>query len=321
MRDSSYEPVAAYDLAQCKQQDVSPAFELILDADHLHAILYRVEQPGKVKALGEADRSDALSGRDLAGCWLESVHLAIPGSSAITSAALLGEEVQKHLMNCYVQGAYGRSTIALVTGDAPQIACGQLDSAFTICRQPLGDLLEDSVGMLEGAGVDEGGLRILLVGEAAHAAPVQWLVRSELSGDPLLPDNRIASLPDGISVEEAAREGCRLLEDAKKLGFELALSYVGRDGKEEKIVLAAADEIIAEGDPKFLGPVMRYASEPLTFLLDGAARNVQMPAEMGDAGLFAIAAAVRSTGPAVLIKPVANPDQTFAVPMKKADAL
>lgn len=253
MCDSSYEPVAAYDLAQCKQQDVSPAFELILDADHLHAILYRVEQPGKVEALREAVRSDALSGRDLAGC-----------------------------------------------------------------RQPLGDLLGDCVGMLEGEGVDEGGLRILLVGEAAHAAPVQWLVRSEISGDPRLPDNRIASLPDGISVEEAACEGCRLLEDAKKLGFELALSYVGRDGKEEKIVLAAADEIIAEGDPKFLGPVMRYASEPLTLLLDGAARNVQIPAEMGDAGLFAIAAAVRGTGPAVLIKPVANPDQTFAVPMNDA---
>lgn len=279
---SRYQAAALYDFRHGMQADDSawPVRELVIDTDTGTLGLCSCTQDGDVTLLAQAGTDEGA----LSQLWLDRLAVDCGVPVQLLAERLFFAPAQQSLWNYYRTGSrFDEEAFSLADGQT--LRCSRLDAAFGPVRDRLEPLLDQALDLLNAQGIPEETLRILTVGRLAGSAPVRFVLRRQLCGDPFLPDDRFADLPEDVDPARIVEEGMTLYRNMQVAGIDVDLLCVGADGTESVVPLVQRQEPVSVlQTPRYCRPVFYDPVEPLRLRVNGLQQMYPSPFAAGPLG-------------------------------------
>jgi hypothetical protein len=225
MEYTSYQALAAYDLAQCRQAGVPTpdGMVLVLDLDRCGGALCRwagdtVEQIGAT-----TPKEGAGFFAQLATQTGQTEETVVAGWTSQASTA------NRKLKN-YLRSGKERDYPAVAAWDAAYSA-SELDERYAPTGAQLAACLAETQKLLAQQNVDQMQLRVLLAGSLATLYLAEYQVREAFGSDPFLADERFVLLGEGMPSETLVQQGMAALaqqQAAKTIAHDIQLVLMER---------------------------------------------------------------------------------------------
>lgn len=290
---TDFECAAAY--ALCRERERSgqslSGWLLVLDMDAFTAGLCVCEATGSIVLTGDV-HADNLPSDSFLGA-LEQL--------AGTDARAQFTEQERRVKQIYRNYLLGDRETDLTVYDG--VTCSQLEQAFTRNEAAFRQLFLLAEDLLRQTNVDEGDLRILLVGSMARNYLAEHLARKHFSIDPFLPDPLFWTADEDDDPALFAQKGWELyqagmVQESGPIGHRIVLTLLDRENSRVPIDLAQPEQSRAEFEtPAYSSPFLYCCGEPICLEIDGACQEITVPqsffpAEIA-AGMLRVAVVLR----------------------------
>ena len=285
-----YEAASYYDyFMHMRQSGVFPSFILLLNADNGGVAICQSHSDGKISL-----------------CWKCEAELGVRGKEAFLNRLcekvklpqddiweMIKEQlpiVNKRMKNYFRSGSKVDTDALADTEGRGLICCSGLAEAFQEEDGSIRDILKKALKVLEEKNISELDIRIIIFGDFAEFYPVQYVVRSILSYDPFLPDERYMVRGKEEMAYDIVSRGMELHRANHVTQHDIILlvdHMADEDALQEveQVVLSQKNEPLDElQHPFFCLPIFISKEDQLQFLVDGKMSCLPVPFDLGADG-------------------------------------
>lgn len=316
---SAFEAAAVYDYhaAGAELGESGPIQSVVYDLDHYSVGFCSCSEGGQVQLLGSfvLDSGKRLFAEDLA----RGLGGFAPGSGRENFSDALGDKLDglNQKMRAFLQSERQLDGVAASISGI-DLSCSEFENAFRDVEKHVEALLSASLPLWAENGIEEDAARIILVGRGAEYYPAEFVIRSALSFDPFLADERFVNGFYPVRPSRIVEAGTDLYTEQTSIGFEISIHVLGRDGGEEGKRLADRRSPAVDFDePRYLGPIFVSARDSLELEVNAARRQLKLPYSVSpaDGDLIEAAVLLKEAKPVLRIRRCGDPARIYDVPV------
>lgn len=197
------------------------------------------------------------------------------------------------------------------------ISCSKLEKIFEKIKDKIRQILLKADEFISNVKCEENSLRIILAGDYAGCYIIEYYIRSNLSFDPFLPDERFVNSLYKDSPERIIDIGREVFNQMNTIDHDISLFLVGCEGVSAEIRLAEKNKAKSEYEaPNYFGPILLESTEQLEVSIDGKRKKIPVPypVEPEEDEVIDVAVCIKTDKPVFCIRRYRFPNCIYDIP-------